>query len=128
MRKEWQVGVVIPAKNEQSFIRDVIDSIPDFVDKIVVINDGSTDKTQIIIEDMAKINDKIDLINLPGNGVGYAIDTGHQRLIDILEKPFVSVVMAGDGQMGRRTSFWVKRAEAMKSLRLRSSINGWSSS
>ena len=99
MRKGWQVGVVIPAKNEQSFIGEVIDSIPDFVDKIVVINDGSTDKTQIIIEDMAKINDKIDLINLPGNGVGYAIDTGHQRLIDILEKPFVSVVMAGDGQM-----------------------------
>ncbi len=99
MRKEWQVGVVIPAKNEQSFIGDVIDSIPNYVDKIIVINDGSTDNTQIIVEDMAKTNDKIDLINLTGNGVGYAIDTGHQRLIEVLEKPFVSVVMAGDGQM-----------------------------
>ena len=49
MRKGWQVGVVIPAKNEESFIENVIHSIPNFVDKIVVINDGSTDKTQMIV-------------------------------------------------------------------------------
>ncbi|DAC58269.1 MAG TPA: glycosyltransferase, partial [Candidatus Poseidoniales archaeon] len=49
MRNEWHVGVVIPAKNEQDFIEDVINSIPDFVDKIVVINDGSNDETQAIV-------------------------------------------------------------------------------
>jgi len=99
MRKEWHVGVVIPAKNEENFIENVINSIPPFVDCIVVVNDGSSDNTQSVVENMAKINPKIDLINLAGYGVGNAIDTGHQKMLEILEKPFVSVVMAGDGQM-----------------------------
>ena len=99
MRKEWHVGVVIPAKNEENFIENVIDSIPPFVDCIVVVNDGSSDNTQTIVENMAKKNPKIDLINLAGYGVGNAIDTGHQKMLEILERPFVSVVMAGDGQM-----------------------------
>ena len=99
MRKEWHVGVVIPAKNEENFIENVIDSVPPFVDCIVVVNDGSSDNTQSIVKNMAKKNPKIDLINLAGYGVGNAIDTGHQKMLEILERPFVSVVMAGDGQM-----------------------------
>tara|TARA_B100000287_G_scaffold429732_1_gene483604 strand:- start:982 stop:1926 length:945 start_codon:yes stop_codon:yes gene_type:complete len=99
MRKEWHVGIVIPAKNEQEYIGNVIDSIPDFVDKIIVVNDGSSDNTQAVVENKINKNSKIELINLLGEGVGCAIDTGHQKLLQILEKPFVSVVMAGDGQM-----------------------------
>ena len=99
MRNEWRVGIVIPAKNEEDFIGNVIESIPPFVDSIVVVNDGSHDNTQSIVENMANINTKIELINLTGHGVGNAIDTGHQKMLEILEKPFVSVVMAGDGQM-----------------------------
>lgn len=99
MRNEWHVGVVIPAKNEQDFIEDVINSIPDFVDKIVVVNDGSNDKTQAIVENNISTNNKIRLVNLTGKGVGFAIDTGHQEIMKLLDKPFVSVVMAGDGQM-----------------------------
>ena len=34
-----------------------------------------------------------------GNGVGSAIDAGHQAMLRSLSEPFVSVVMAGDGQM-----------------------------
>ena len=79
MRKEWHVGVVIPAKNEENFIGNVIDSIPPFVDCIVVVNDGSSDNTQSIVENLSKKNPKIDLINLAGYGVGNAIDTGHQK-------------------------------------------------
>ncbi len=99
MRNEWHVGVVIPAKNEQGFIENVINSIPDFVDKIIVVNDGSNDETQTIVENNISTNNKIRLVNLTGKGVGFAIDTGHQEMLKLLEKPFVSVVMAGDGQM-----------------------------
>ena len=70
MRKEWHVGIVIPAKNEQEYIGNVIDSIPDFVDKIIVVNDGSSDNTQAIVENKIKKNSKIELINLLGEGVG----------------------------------------------------------
>ena len=99
MRKGWHVGVVIPAKNEQNFISGVIESIPDFVDKIIVVNDGSSDDTQHIVENKIKKNNKIELINLSGKGVGSAIDAGHQKLLVTLQKPFVSTVIAGDGQM-----------------------------
>ena len=63
MRNDWHVGVVIPAKNEQDFIEEVIHSIPDFVDKIVVVNDGSNDETQAIVEKNISTNDKIRLVN-----------------------------------------------------------------
>lgn len=43
--KGAEVGVVIPAYNEEGFIREVIDSLPQFVDKVFVIDDCSTDNT-----------------------------------------------------------------------------------
>ena len=99
MRNGWQVGVVIPARDEEHFIADVISSVPDFVDHIIVVNDGSKDKTGEIVKNYMVENDRIELINLPGNGVGFAIDSGHRRMLERLNEPFVSVVMAGDGQM-----------------------------
>ena len=99
MRNGWQVGVVIPARNEDRFISGVISSIPEFVDHIIVVNDGSEDKTEEIVNKHIAGNDSIELINLPGNGVGFAIDSGHRRMLEKLNEPFVSVVMAGDGQM-----------------------------
>jgi len=92
MFEGWNVGVVVPARNESKYIQDVIEKMPSFVDKIVVIDDGSTDGTGDLVKNA-------DLITLGGEGVGAAIDAGHRHLLSVLEKPFVSVVMAGDGQM-----------------------------
>ena len=39
------VTLVIPALNEGRDIGGVLDSIPEFVDSVVVIDDGSTDDT-----------------------------------------------------------------------------------
>jgi len=43
------IAVVIPAYNEETQIRDVIETIPDFVDRIVVVNDCSKDRTADIV-------------------------------------------------------------------------------
>jgi glycosyltransferase involved in cell wall biosynthesis len=48
------VAVVIPAFNEETQIIAVIDSIPDFVDKIIIVNDGSADKTEEIVVNYIK--------------------------------------------------------------------------
>jgi glycosyltransferase involved in cell wall biosynthesis len=45
------IGVVIPAYNEEKQIGKVLDSMPDFVDRIVVINDGSEDNTASIVQE-----------------------------------------------------------------------------
>ena len=99
VKGKYRIGVVIPARNEEYFIQKVVESLPDFVDLAVVINDGSTDETQSILEAMNS-SEKMHFINLKGEGVGAAIDAGHQYLIQHWhDQLFISVVMAGDGQM-----------------------------
>ena len=39
----------MPAFNEELLIKKTIDSVPDFVEKIIVINDKSTDKTEEVV-------------------------------------------------------------------------------
>ncbi len=44
------VAVVIPAYNEERQIEQVVTSMPDFVDRIVVVNDSSKDGTAAVIQ------------------------------------------------------------------------------
>ncbi|MDA9893969.1 glycosyltransferase family 2 protein [bacterium] len=44
------IAVVVPCFNEESQIGTVIESMPDFVDRIIVVNDNSTDKTDNVVE------------------------------------------------------------------------------
>lgn len=92
MYEGWQVGVVIPARNESEHLSKVLETIPEFVDKVVVVDDGSNDGT-------GKLAVDVELVTLEGEGVGAAIDSGHQHLLKIFNGNFISVVMAGDGQM-----------------------------
>jgi glycosyltransferase involved in cell wall biosynthesis len=98
MFKNKKIGVVIRAYNEEELIASVIDTIPDYVDKIYVVNDASTDKTREIISNKAKHNRKIVAINRETNGgVGAVIISGHSKALQ--DNMDVIAVMDGDGQM-----------------------------
>ncbi len=56
------IAVIIPAYNEESQIETVLFSIPDFVDRIIVVNDASQDKTAEVVASMI-INDKSNYSN-----------------------------------------------------------------
>ena len=43
MYKDNKIAVVVPAYNEEELISETIASVPDFVDKIIVIDDKSND-------------------------------------------------------------------------------------
>ena len=99
MHNGWHVGVVIPAKDEELFIGAVLDTIPNFVDSVVVIDDGSSDDTSKVAKTYQDKSYNLTVIRLEGKGVGGAIDAGHIEMLRNCPEPFVSVVMAGDGQM-----------------------------
>ena len=92
MYQGMSIGVVIPARNEAEHLPGVLSGIPSFVDKVVVVDDGSTDGT-------GELAGEVELVRLEGEGVGSAIDHGHRRLLEVMDSEFISVVMAGDGQM-----------------------------
>ena len=98
MDPKWSVGVVIPAKNEALHVGGVLRHLPHGVDLAVVVDDQSTDATAQVARN-ADAPCEVVVIGGPGEGVGAAIDAGHQYLLGRLNQPFVSVVMAGDGQM-----------------------------
>jgi len=45
------VAVVVPCYNEETQIGMVIETMPDFVDRIVIINDNSTDRTAEVVKE-----------------------------------------------------------------------------
>ena len=98
MKGGHTIGIVIPARNEEAHIGRVLETLPSFVDHAIVIDDGSTDATYKRASSASSVA-KVTILQTTGLGVGAAIDLGHQHLLKTIEHPFVSVVMAGDGQM-----------------------------
>jgi len=96
--KEKSVAVVVPAYNEEELIAKTITSIPELADRIIVVNDASTDLTVELVEEMVERDSRICLMEHEVNqGVGGAIVTGYKSALDL--KMDITVVMAGDAQM-----------------------------
>ncbi len=50
MLSDKTIAVVIPAYNEETQIGRVIDTMPDFVDRMIIVNDCSTDNTAHVVQ------------------------------------------------------------------------------
>jgi len=99
MLQNKQIGVVVPAYNEELLIGRVIETMPDYVDKIVIVDDCSSDATVERVQTYtAKNLERVLLLQHQINqGVGGAIATGYKWCRD--HKIDVVAVMAGDAQM-----------------------------
>lgn len=93
------IAVVVPCHNEEKLIGRVIETMPAFVDTIVVVDDASQDGTAEVVRQHQKSGEKkVVLIQHEQNqGVGGAIITGYKYARD--QRIDVAVVMAGDAQM-----------------------------
>lgn len=96
MYKDKRIAVAIPAYNVQNQIGDVLRSIRDFVDHIIVVDDASQDRTYEVCKNF---DDKrlIVLRNSENLGVGGATITGFNMAMKL--DADVVVKMDGDGQM-----------------------------
>lgn len=93
-----RVALILPALNEEQLIIPTIERVPEIVDKIFVINDGSTDKTVELVLQKQKADPRIELVNHPRNlGLGQAVITGY---LAAAAAGYEYIVVAGaDNQM-----------------------------
>ncbi len=91
-----RVGVVVPAYDEEALIGATLGGIPPLVDRIIVVNDGSSDGT---VEEAQGTGDpRVEVVSHEQRGgVGAATVTGYRRAL--AEGMDVVVVMNGDNQM-----------------------------
>jgi len=85
--------VLIPTFNNERTLKQVIDSVLKYTDKIIVVNDGSTDSTSLILS----LFPGLTLITFPENkGKGIALREGFKKA---LEKKFqYAITIDSDGQ------------------------------
>ena len=74
------VSIIVPAHNEANYISETIHSLlnskyPEEIE-IVIVNDGSTDKTKQVVDKIAKVNPKVKLYNVKHQGKANAINFG----------------------------------------------------
>jgi glycosyltransferase involved in cell wall biosynthesis len=91
-----RVGVVVPAFDEEALIAATLGGIPPLVDRIIVVDDGSSDRTGERAHELG--DPRVEVITHERrSGVGAATLTGYRRAM--AEGLDVVVVMNGDNQM-----------------------------
>ena len=87
------IYILIPVYNEEKVVGNTIQELGKFFNKILVINDGSTDRSQEIIQDY-----DVTLINHPINlGVGASIKTGIEYILEYTDAESI-ITFDADGQ------------------------------
>lgn len=94
---ETRIAVVIPAYKVKHHIASVVSGIPDFVERIYVVDDACPDRSGLLVQETVG-DDRVTVIFLTANqGVGGAVLAGYQAAIkDGME---IIVKVDGDGQM-----------------------------
>lgn len=75
------VSIIIPVFNEEERIKLCINSIQNqtFADlEIVIVNDGSTDNSLKILEELAQADERVKIFNFSNGGTGFALNKGLQ--------------------------------------------------
>jgi glycosyltransferase involved in cell wall biosynthesis len=89
------IAVVVPAYNEEALVGSTVSGIPAFVDRIIVVDDASTDATGARAREA---DERVTVLTHERNrGVGAATMTGYRAAI--ADEFAVICVMNADGQM-----------------------------
>ena len=85
-----RIVAIIPAYNEEDALADVIAKTSQYVDEVIIVNDGSSDKTaEVAIEAGAKL-----ISHSTNLGKGEALKSG----FEVIDDDSIIVTIDGDGQ------------------------------
>ncbi|MGM0365122.1 MAG: glycosyltransferase family 2 protein [Actinomycetota bacterium] len=98
MARENKIAILIPAYNEEKYIAEVIKNCTKFCMDIIIVNDGSADRTASIIRSLPQpVSCRIILIEHPRNcGKGKSLVTGFNYIVSENYKGVIT--MDADGQ------------------------------
>jgi dolichol-phosphate mannosyltransferase len=97
-----RIAVVVPCYKVLQHIEGVLDSVPDYVSDVVLVDDASPDQTGELLDRLQKRQPgRVHVLHLPVNrGVGGAVLAGFQKALEL--NADVIVKLDGDGQMDPR--------------------------
>jgi glycosyltransferase involved in cell wall biosynthesis len=110
------VSVLMPVFNEEGYVKDTIDSVlhQHFTDyEFIIINDGSQDGTQDILNDYAQKDARIKLITNPSN-LGFARSLN--RGLETANGQYIAMMDAGDVSYPERLEKQVKLLEENRDI------------
>jgi glycosyltransferase involved in cell wall biosynthesis len=92
-KNQNRICAVIPFYNEETHLQDVVNKVLKYVDKVILVNDGSTDNSIKLVEK----TDRIIIISHNANlGKGSALKTGFEQSIKI--KSEITITIDADNQ------------------------------
>lgn len=98
MYRGKRIALVIPAYNEERLIAPTLGEVPEFFDRVVVVDDASKDSMPATVQACMQRDARIELIRHDTNrGPGAAIVTGYKRVLN--DGCDIAVVCGGDHQM-----------------------------
>lgn len=111
MIKRKTITLLIPCKNEEAALYSMLKKVPNCVDEVIVIDNGSTDNTASIARKMgAKVYKEIKNVN--GIGYGFAHQTG-------LKKATGQIIVALDGD----DTYPIEKIEAVVEYMLKTGMD-----
>lgn len=98
MYRSLKIAIVVPCYNEEKLAVKTLSTIPEFVDKIYAVNDGSKDDTLKVITDYSKKDKRVIIIN---NSKNVGLGKSMLNAFEMIKSTDIDAVgvMAGDAQM-----------------------------
>jgi len=98
MYRDQKISLVIPAYNEEKLIRPTLEGVPEFFDKVYVVDDASPDRQAEVVRELAEKDPRIELIQHERNmGPGQGIISGYLKSYE--DGYDIAIVCGGDAQM-----------------------------
>lgn len=94
--KRYKIGVVVPAFNEEVLLSETIKGIPEYVSRIYIVDDCSSDRTPEVVKNLTDPR-VISLRHEVNMGAGKSVIDGYKMALE--DKMDIVVVMDGDNQM-----------------------------